>query len=72
MYIDLTTLNTNFHSSFFLNRCLKATGIMLTNPSAISNMNWRGDTASLALVKVCRVFPACIASKDGGATPDDE
>ena len=29
----------------------------------------KGDMASLAEVSVCSVFPACIASREGGPTP---
>lgn len=57
------------YSTFFLKYFLNITG---NNDIKANNVNTNievVDIASRELVNVCKVFPACMARTDGGATP---
>lgn len=57
------------YSNFFFSFCLSKTGTKEIRAKRLNTVTDVHDQASLVEVKVCKVWPACIATKDGGATP---
>lgn len=67
--IKINKFAINVHSNLCFNLCLSATGISDTKAKIVSTATEVHDHASLVEVNVWRVWPACMATNDGGATP---